>query len=297
MERTRTIPPQLPKPNTYYNSLPFFKLKKDAVVVFGNIPAQLLTLYTDKRDFFMSRHIINDGWFYFTQDKVESELNIGITTIRRCKKFLIQIGVISSEMRGSPPKEQLYIHEDSLELFLRNPEELTSVINRLHISNNRFNEIESENELNYIPDPPVHTTLKQRNEQYLPLAKYLAEIIQTTKRVRYDMITLKKWTNDIRMLIERNGVDIVRVRKALHWYKENVGREYVPVIEGGVSLKNKFPKLEAAMERESKPPIKKYSNKPERIMDGGDWYYLSADGHYYNTDDPKCPQRLQNEPV
>jgi hypothetical protein len=45
-----------------------------------------------------------------------------------------------------------------------------------------------------------------------------------------------------------------RVARLLHWYRSHIGQPYVPVIESGQSLKDKFLKLEAAMERDKGTP-------------------------------------------
>ena len=41
-----------------------------------------------------------------------------------------------------------------------------------------------------------------------------------------------------------------RVNVVLGWYRKNVGGEYVPVVQSGKSFREKFVKLEAAMERD-----------------------------------------------
>ena len=60
---------------------------------------------------------------------------------------------------------------------------------------------------------------------------------------------LTSWANEIRKLVEIDGVSIQRVETALDWYEENIGGQYIPVIESGSSLRNKFIKLEDAMRR------------------------------------------------
>ena len=95
--------------------------------------------------------------------------------------------------------------------------------------------------------------IKERNKLYLPIAKRLSNIIRQTKQIKHTPQQLKKWANEIRKLVEGNGIPPDRINQALNWYEENAGGEYVPVIESGASLREKFIKLENAMERASKP--------------------------------------------
>ena len=101
----------------------------------------------------------------------------------------------------------------------------------------------SENNLNNL------SKVEKRNIEYYPLAKYLYKIISSNKNIKYSSTHLKTWSNDIRMLSERNNIPYRRIKKALRWYKDNIGGEYIPVIESGVSLRMKFLNLEAARDR------------------------------------------------
>jgi len=93
--------------------------------------------------------------------------------------------------------------------------------------------------------PPI----KERNKQYLPIVEKLSNIIQTTKNIKHTPNQLRSWSNEVRQLVEGNGISSDRINKALEWYEEHVGEEYVPVIESGSSLREKFIKLENAMQR------------------------------------------------
>ena len=74
-----------------------------------------------------------------------------------------------------------------------------------------------------------------------------------------------------------NEVDYSRIKKALRWYKDNIGGQYIPVIESGNSLRMKFSKLEAAMQREQ------INNKPPQIIEDGQRWLLQPDGLYKNN--------------
>ena len=87
----------------------------------------------------------------------------------------------------------------------------------------------------------------------VPLANFLQKIIEEKKNIRHTPMQIEKWSRDISKLIKTNQVSYERIKTALRWYKDHCRDEYVPVIESGASLREKFIKLEAAMEREQHP--------------------------------------------
>ena len=103
---------------------------------------------------------------------------------------------------------------------------------------------------------------KSKNEIYLPVARYLAKIIKTNKNITTPTNRIQQWADEIRKLSEISSVDIQRIKESLKWYKKNIGGQYIPVIESGKSLRDKFIKLEAAMERQNKPQY----NKPKQSL-------------------------------
>ena len=90
---------------------------------------------------------------------------------------------------------------------------------------------------------------EQDNSRYVSLAERLASIIRSHKRINVTAQRIASWANEIRKLVEIDGVSIQRIETALDWYEENIGGAYVPVIESGASLRSKFINLERAMRR------------------------------------------------
>lgn len=95
---------------------------------------------------------------------------------------------------------------------------------------------------------------QDKNSRYVPLAEKLASIIRKNKRINVTSRKIASWANEIRKLVEIDGVSIQRVETALDWYEENIGGQYIPVIESGSSLRSKFIKLEDAMRRAGATP-------------------------------------------
>ena len=99
-------------------------------------------------------------------------------------------------------------------------------------------------------------SIKERNEQFVPLTTRLTEIIKTHRNIKVDPSKILSWANEVRKLVEHVGVDPQRIERALDWYAANIGGQYIPVIESGRSLSDKFLKLEAAMARAEGPGIR-----------------------------------------
>jgi len=99
------------------------------------------------------------------------------------------------------------------------------------------------------PNKSSKPSAADRVKNFLPLAEQLADIVKSTKRISTPPNRLRQWADEIRKLCELCKVNPARVKRALDWYAENVGGEFIPVIESGASLRDKFTRLEAAIER------------------------------------------------
>jgi len=91
--------------------------------------------------------------------------------------------------------------------------------------------------------------LKEKNLSYIPFMEKLLTIVRTKKNIKVSAHRKNKWATEIRQLVELDGVSPDRVQKALDWYSIHIGEEFCPEIEGGSSLRSKFLRLEAAMQR------------------------------------------------
>ncbi len=92
-------------------------------------------------------------------------------------------------------------------------------------------------------------SIQERNECYVPLAERLAQIVRQAKNINITSTKIRGWANEIRKLVETDGVSTERIGAALDWYARNIGGQYIPVIESGSSLREKFTRLEDAMKR------------------------------------------------
>ena len=92
-------------------------------------------------------------------------------------------------------------------------------------------------------------SIQERNTQFIPLTEQLSSIIQTNKSITHNKQQIKSWANELRKLHEGNKISIERMQKTLDWYEDNIGGQYIPVIESGDSFRQKFIRLEDAMGR------------------------------------------------
>jgi len=95
---------------------------------------------------------------------------------------------------------------------------------------------------------------------YKPLATQLSDIIQTNKSITHTPGQIKAWAKELQKLESQNKITIPRMQNAMTWYSHNISELYVPVIESGKSFREKFIKLEAAIERSEQRPFKKSQN-------------------------------------
>jgi len=121
------------------------------------------------------------------------------------------------------------------------------------LESNNINALDSENNKLFSSSisvaPKKGATVSDKNKEFLPIVNKLVDIITFKKRINVDGHKKSSWANSIRQLCERDGVEIERIEKAINWYERHHMDDYVPVIESGKSLREKFIKLEAAIER------------------------------------------------
>lgn len=115
--------------------------------------------------------------------------------------------------------------------------------------------------------PPTKTIamevpdLEEKNELYLPYVQRLAQIVfsapgamRSKQKVQLDAARTKQWVNEIRLLCDKDGVTTNKLNRVLDWYADHIGGEFIPEVESASSLRKKWLKLLAAIERgKSKP--------------------------------------------
>jgi hypothetical protein len=126
------------------------------------------------------------------------------------------------------------------------------------IQANTEDEYEDENDVlvkGGVGGNPKKPKAKERNIMYLPLARYLYRIVRLHKNINHTSTEINNWTNDIRLMVENDGITYDRINQVLIWYESHIGLKYTPQAESGDALREKFVKLENAIQRENQPDI------------------------------------------
>ena len=253
-------------------------INKSLIKKVGLIPAILLSNYLEKCKYFKENYPENDGWFFLSHKKIMGQLEIKEYSITQAKKTLVDLELIEIERRGIPSKEWIYINFDNFYELMTNenykgqvPEKTAVLVptktsglqqtfsmglNNKTNKNSKTNKIKETNKRKriYVATKKVATdTPKNKNTEYLPIALELKDIVQSQKNIKVNGQKTNSWANSIRLLVETDDVSLERVESALSWYKDHHSDDYVPVIESGSSLREKFLRLEAAIERDKKP--------------------------------------------
>jgi hypothetical protein len=227
----------------------------------GLMPAILLSNYLEKQFYFEKTHSENDGWFFQKHSQIIKQLCFSEYDVKKTKKILVAKRLLQIQRKGLPSKEWLKINYDNILFILFNdkslrssaeessalrPEE-SSALNR-EISYNR--QILKRKRTKNIVATGVAT---DKNNKYQPIANELKQIVQSQKNININGQKLNGWANSIRLLVESDNVSLDRIEKAVEWYKYHHSDEYVPIIESGKSLREKFTRLEDAIKRNKKP--------------------------------------------
>jgi hypothetical protein len=246
-------------------STAFLPVNKKLIKELGIITTVIVCNYIDKDTFFTLENPKSDGWFYLTHNQQMEELNVGDFTIRKVKLFLIENGFIQTKKKGMPAKEWIKINYSKILNLFQQTIPLKSTNNSVEIDdhgrrnqrpyiNNKYINNKNNNKIKlHSPsqeEAPIKKPLsKERNKIYLPLANQLAEIITSNKNMHHTPSQIEAWANEIRHIVETSKISIERVEKVLSWYENNYGGKYIPVVESGASLREKFLRLEAAMQK------------------------------------------------
>lgn len=275
------------------------QVNKRLLKIFGLELAVYISNLCDKQHYFMERELLTeDGGFFLTHEQQMDQTGMSEHQLRKCKKKLKELEVLTTQMRGIPPKEFYFldleklINKVSMNYPLNfkgiNPKNLKELTpkNLRNIKDNKLKDNKyNKNKFSFsdpagsdeeIDDNPSSNntnkpSLQERNKEYIPYASKLAEIIQSNKNVKINGSKIKSWANEIRKLVESDRVNPTRIDTALNWYQENIGGDYIPVVESGASFRNKFIRLEDAIKRNNgshsnNVPNESNHESPEEII-------------------------------
>lgn len=193
-----------------------------------------------------------DDWA-FSEKRISEQTGEGITSVKSGLAELESCGLLVREKYQDEKGywRILYIlYSEIAENTAENPTSENRTQENLY--NNSKQEQSNRDLVNtkslFVATKKVATN-SDKNKKYFPIALELENIITSKKNIKVSKQKLNGWANSIRLLCENDGVPIDRITDALSWYEIHQDDEYVPVIESGSSLRQKFIKLENAIER------------------------------------------------
>ena len=97
--------------------------------------------------------------------------------------------------------------------------------------------------------------------------------MRNRKNIKINQNKITSWAKSFEQLHRIEGVAIERIDKALGWYGEHVGEQYVSVVESGSAFREKFLNLEGCMERQENQSKLKNGSKMEKERHNFDWIW------------------------
>lgn len=254
----------------------YIAINKNLLCVYGPEMAVYISNLIDRYLHLKENNKLKDGWFIFKHEEQCKMLGMSEFKIRNCKKQLIEENVLIVKMIGNPAKEHYRINVRSL-LTRINTCPLKTVGQDLQKlkGSNIFNKLNIFNTIYARTCVREKENLKEKkkNNIYLPLAKKLQQAIQSKKNISHTPAQIESWSKEIKRLIIQNKVSYERVENVIDWYGDNIGGQFIPVVESGSSLREKFSRLETAMERNG--------------------YYESDYSHSFDDNNQKLPERIR----
>jgi hypothetical protein len=234
-----------------FSSDAYLVVNKKLLQHYGPDTAIFLSNLLDKYKYFLDHEMIKDGWFFLVHDQQILDTGLNLGRIRNCKKQLKEDDILQTKMKGQPAKEWYKLELTPLLSLLPNRARPTD------LDRARPTDLDRAYKDNKLKDN------KEKIEYiFLPLAQQLSLIVQSYKNIHHDLPLKKQWAEDIRKLSEINEIKPKRIKRVLDWYEDNRGGQYIPIVESGASLREKFIRLEAAMEREQNPYPEKDRPRP-----------------------------------
>ena len=234
----------------------------DAAILIGDL--------CDRDSYFSNRQSIKNkkynGWFFSTSSEIEKRTVCNSYTQRKWFGIFEELGLIEVKLKGIPPKKHFKLNEKTLQLLVDVNCLKFKELNVENLKNQLFTDCtyikknkDKKNKVNKKKDKSFSVADKKINgnasiknvttSPYFKLAKKLSNIIHTKKNIVHTTIQIKAWSEEFRKLHTVNKVDVIRQKAILKWYKKAIGGDYIPVVESGKSFREKFTKLEDAMNR------------------------------------------------
>lgn len=195
--------------------------------------------------------------FWKTDQDIMDETRLTLNEFKLAKKRIKKLPFITVSRKGIPAKTWYEI--DYVEI-----QKVLNKIDGNHLtvmgdSTNLYKESKITSNINNYPNSDecgkARSSKTPQHPRWKKFATKLEEAIQQVKKVN---ATSKKsqWAKQFELLHTRDGIPIPRIRSVLVWYCIELPNQdkYLPVAYSGAAFRQKFFKIEDAMDRMLVPP-------------------------------------------
>ena len=112
------------------------------------------------------------------------------------------------------------------------------------------------------PKKHIDNATNRMSKEYSEMTDTLVGIVESHKKVNCNS-KKSQWTKQFRLMHERDGIEIPRIKRTLSEYAKIIGQTYVPQSYSGRSFREDFLRIENAIEREKNPPKQKKPVDPD----------------------------------
>lgn len=223
-------------------------------------PALLLAFFINKLFIKTEVDEVKNKWFQCSPDEVAGRLFFTHHQQERMTKQLKDNGIINCENRGRPKKRWIKINishmKEQIKKHFHTPAKVrASLPAKVRAYDNDSLYIKN---INKRTGPTTEDGTGKKATQVIKLhprwkkfSIQLSTAIQIIRKVNKTS-NIKTWPAQFRLLHIKEGVSIPRIRKVLNWYCKQIPdrNKWVPHVQSASSFRQKFFRVEGAMERE-----------------------------------------------
>ena len=236
-----------------------------------------------------------DGWIYKTQEELEEETGLSAKKQRTARKKLVALGILEEREERLKHRKFYRINTDKMEeIWLKHPMVTSGTFAKCRSGSSggavaavRLTESTAEStsqDMSSVPSgtPTIPFRLERESTQKSKppdkdpaemttyLARLLLSNVQAGKKIRVTPARLKASRGAIEKMIRLDGIDAEDIYGVILWLDKQRDREYAFVVESGCTLRRKWVRICAMMQREKRPATE--TEKPfKRVGDGNVW--------------------------
>ncbi|RLF30306.1 MAG: hypothetical protein DRN14_00185 [Thermoplasmata archaeon] len=272
---------------SFYDDGEWFRFPRKFLLVMSPRDAVLLSLIFNIANMKHKKGEEKNGWFSLSNKRIRNNIYYTDVQIKSSIKSLNDKGILSVERKGVHGRRFIYVNIDLLEELVT---EYKNVLSTKMYSEKNKNVLSTEyknvlgqegtrtikKELNKERSTSVehpantfpnnNTPQKTDERRWTRYAKKLSDAISTFRKVN-SKSKLRSWGQSIKQLHTIEKIEIKRLKRVLLWYCKTITGgvpEFIPEAFSGAAFREKFLRIESAMQRENPTP-NRFRHEVERI--------------------------------